>query len=153
MSLLQTIREHQLQARKDRATVKATLLTTLIGEAAAIGKSDGNRPTTDQEVIACIQKFMRNNLDTLKAPSLPVANYVQLVAENEILESFLPRQLSELELKGVIADIVHSTGASSMKDMKVVMAELNANYAGMYANQAASEIVRKLLSPPALTNS
>lgn len=147
MSLLQTIRDHQLQARKDRAVVKSTLLTTLIGEAASIGKSDGNRPTTDQEVIACIQKFIRNNQDTLKAPALPVANYVQLVAENEILTSFLPKQLTELELKGIIADIVHSQGATSMKDMKTVMAALSASHSGSYANQAASDIIRKLLTP------
>ena len=50
MTLFSQIKADQLAARKAKDGLKATLLTTLIGELTAIGKNDGNREVTDAEV-------------------------------------------------------------------------------------------------------
>jgi hypothetical protein len=59
MSLIQTIKADQVQARKARSA-SASILTTLIGEAEMIGKNAGDRESTDEEVIAIIKKFIKN---------------------------------------------------------------------------------------------
>ena len=57
MSKLQEIKAAQLTARKERNTFKASLLTTLIGEAEMVGKSAGNRPSTDEEVLQVLNMY------------------------------------------------------------------------------------------------
>ena len=50
--LIENLKEDQLIARKNRDQIKATLLTTLIGEAEMVGKNTGNRSPFDEEVVS-----------------------------------------------------------------------------------------------------
>ena len=63
--LLETINQDRNEARKMKYTATATLLTTLYSEAQMVGKNDGNRETTDAEVVAVIKKFVKNIDETL----------------------------------------------------------------------------------------
>ena len=137
--LIDQIKADQLQARKDRDTVRASLLTTLYSEAAMIGKNDGNRATTDQEVIAVIKKFIKGIDETVAAGAQTAP---QLLVEKEILTAYLPSQLDDAALSVIIDGIIESQGISGMKQMGLVMKELNANYAGQFDGKAASTIVR-----------
>jgi len=58
MTLMEQIKTAQVTARKTGAQ-EASLLTTLLGEAAMVGKN-ANRETTDQEVVAVVKKFVKN---------------------------------------------------------------------------------------------
>ena len=49
--LINQIKSDALEARKARQTNTATLLTTLYSEASMVGKNDGNRESTDAEVL------------------------------------------------------------------------------------------------------
>lgn len=66
--------------------------------------------------------------------------------ELAILENYLPKQLSEDELRTVIGLTVMKEGYSGMKDMGKVMSELKANYDGQYDGGMASSIIKKLLA-------
>ena len=50
--------------------------------------------------------------------------------EIEIIQSYMPRQLSEEEMKSVIAAVIKEVGATSVKDMGKVMGALRAKYSG-----------------------
>ena len=65
MTILESVKKAQLQARKEKRAVDASTLTTLIGEAEMIGKNDGNRASTDAEVVTVIKKFVKNIDETL----------------------------------------------------------------------------------------
>lgn len=67
-------------------------------------------------------------------------------AEIEIIESFLPRQMSEDEAKAAIDAIVAETGASSVKDMGRVMAAMKERHAGSLDMSQASALVKARLS-------
>jgi uncharacterized protein YqeY len=67
-------------------------------------------------------------------------------AEIEVIESFLPRQMSEDEAKAAIDAIVAETGASSVKDMGKVMAALKEKHAGAMDMSKASGLVKARLS-------
>jgi len=66
-------------------------------------------------------------------------------AEIAVIESFLPRQMSEDEARAAVAAIVAATGASSLKDMGRVMAALKEQHAGQLDMAKASGLVKAAL--------
>ena len=67
-------------------------------------------------------------------------------AEIAVIEGFLPKQLSDEEVAKVVADIIAKTGASGIKDMGKVMAELKAGYAGQLDMGKAGGVIKQKLS-------
>ncbi|MBL8906403.1 MAG: GatB/YqeY domain-containing protein [Rhizobiales bacterium] len=65
--------------------------------------------------------------------------------EIDIIQSFMPKQLSETEVKSAIAAIIQETGAQSVKDMGKVMAALKAKYAGQMDMAKAGSAVKNQL--------
>ncbi len=66
--------------------------------------------------------------------------------EIKVIESFLPKQLSDDEVAKIIGDIIAKTGASGIKDMGKVMGELKANYAGQLDMGKAGGVIKQKLS-------
>ena len=67
-------------------------------------------------------------------------------AQADVIESYLPKQLSPSELETAIKAIIAETGASSMKDMGKVMGIASKNLAGKADGKAVSEVVKRLLA-------
>lgn len=143
--LIEQIKADQLQARKDRNTNLAQLLTTFYSEAAMIGKNDGDRVTTDKEVHTVAKKFIKNANEVMA--NLPDSDdrYAMAVFEVVNLTEYLPPQLSEEGLHKAIADIIQSKNLSTMKDMGVIMKELKAGFEGQYDGKTASQFIKELL--------
>ena len=66
-------------------------------------------------------------------------------AEVAVIERFLPKMMDEAETKAAIEAIKAETGASSLKDMGRVMAELKARHAGQLDMSKASALVKAAL--------
>lgn len=66
--------------------------------------------------------------------------------EIEVISQFMPKQLSRAEIDSVIADIVLSSGASSVKDMGKVMGLANKELAGKADGKLIAEIVKARLA-------
>jgi len=134
MTLINKIKENQLIARKARDPIISTLLTTLLGEASMPGKNDGNRDSTDAEVVKVIKKFIKNAKET----NLVFPNKA-LSLEILILTEYLPKQLTERELYSIIPNLDIETIS-----VPNVMKALNAKYSGLFDSKVAVEIVRKI---------
>lgn len=65
--------------------------------------------------------------------------------ELQVIENYLPEQLSPEELENTIQSIIQETGASGMKDMGRVMAAANKALAGRAEGRLVSEVVKRLL--------
>lgn len=137
MNLLNTIKSDLFRLRK-RADDKLaiSLLTTLYSEAANIGLNDGKRESTDAEVIAMIKKFI-SNLDQC----VTAANKLRINTDNQkqeikILEAYLPKQLTETELRSIIKPLVDAG-----ENKGVIMRALKENYGGQYDGKLAASIV------------
>lgn len=141
MSLMQKIREDQLTARKERDAVRASLLTTLFAEAAKVGKDDGNRESTDAEVVATIRKFLKSNAEAQRILTDNEALSV-LQLEQTYLEGYLPKQLSETELKERVENL-RKQGLNSVKDF---MAHFKTAHAGEYDGALLSKVVKEALN-------
>lgn len=148
MKLIEKIKAEQLAARKAKNSTRAQVLTTLIGEADMIGKNADNRTPTDEEVVAILKKFIKN-LDEVIRIAGDYRDSDRLdsaVGEKDILSEFLPQQLTEKELRGIIQTLVDSLENKSPKDMGKVLGSLKQTYAGMYDGALASKITKELLS-------
>lgn len=145
MSLMSEIRSKQIEARKSKDVGAAAIFTTLLGEAGMIGKNNGNRETTDSEVIAVVRKFIKNNEETmLHIKNVNPSGYQGLQQENALLESLLPTQLTEVELRSIITALREEMNAGP-KDMGKIMAKLKADHDGTYDGRLASTLVKEIL--------
>ena len=84
-----------------------------------------------------IEVYKKNNRDDL----LEIEK-----KEQEILSSYLPKQMNEIETKKICADIINSTKASSIKDMGKVMGELKKNYSDTLDFSLAGKVLKELLN-------
>ena len=141
-SLLSRIKSDSLTARKTRDAIASSLLITLGSEAAMTGVNDGKRESTDAEVLATVRKFLKGNAELLAVRS----DDEVALREKTILESYLPKQMSEDELRAAIMAIVQELGIETItgKDTGTIMKILTAKYAGQYAGAQASALVKAL---------
>ena len=146
MSLLITIKNAQLTARKARQSVATSLLTTLYSEAAMVGK-DAGRESTDMEVIATLKKFAKNNAENRgHAGDRRDSDWLDVLCEEqEIIESFLPKQLSDVELTDIMRTIISENGIAGPKGMGILMKLLKEQYDGLYDGKQAATISKTLL--------
>lgn len=150
MSLLDTIKAASLQARKNKDTKKASLLSILISEGQMIGKNNGNRDSTDVEIIAVIKKFIgnaRENMNIVKSQlgGNHIERMVEVGNEIEILNSFLPKQFSNEELIAEVDDIIKTINATTVKDLGKVMKTLKEKHEGKYDGTLANALIKQKL--------
>jgi uncharacterized protein len=67
-------------------------------------------------------------------------------AELEVLEEFMPEPLSEEELEEIVDDVIAEVGATSMRDIGRVMADVMPQVAGRADGSAVSQLVREKLA-------
>lgn len=142
MSLLSTIRQDSLHARRNRDAIAASLLVTLLSEAERTGLDDGKRESTDAEVLATVRKFLKGNAETIAARG----STETLAREKELLEGYLPQQLSEDELRAAIQAEAQALGLTAIagKDTGALMGALKKKHAGRYDGAQASVLIKQL---------
>ncbi|BAO54320.1 transamidase GatB domain protein [Nonlabens marinus S1-08] len=108
---------------------------------------DANGLTEDEEV-KLVQKLVKQRKDSARIYS--EQNREDLaepeLAQAQVLEQFLPAQLSEEEIEAVVAEIIVRTEASGMKDMGKVMGMANTQLAGKADGRTISTLVKAKLS-------
>lgn len=113
-----------------------------------IQKGGAGYTATDEDVLAVIQKEVKQRRDSIeqyKAGSRQdLADKEQ--QELEILQTFLPAQMSEEEIKKLVIEAIKETGAASMSDMGKVMAALMPKVKGKADGGLVSKIVKEELS-------
>lgn len=144
-TLLQRIKQQQLEARKTHRNSEASILTTLIGEAEMVGKNDGNRETTDGEVVAVVKKFIKNIDEVLKLVNKGSNAFIICNIERTVLTSLLPHQLEDHQLEDVIVELIKELQLVSLKDMGKAMKALKERYEGRYDGQKASTYLKEHL--------
>lgn len=135
MTLIETIKKDLLQARKDGDKFASSMLSTLVGDADRVGKDNGNRAPTDSEVQAVAVKFMKSAKQNLELTSRP-----EFQIEIEILERYLPKSLSEMELISIIKEQVAQHGKNKGK----VLGFLAKEYKNRYDGKQAADLFQSL---------
>mgnify|MGYP001483766953 FL=1 len=110
-------------------------------------KSGSSINLSDQDEIKILQKLVKQRKDS--AEIYKNQNRLELcnteLNQAKIIESYLPKQLSPLEVSIIIDKIIVKLNASSMKDMGKVMGLASKELSGKSDGKTISEIVRKKL--------
>lgn len=138
MLLISVIKSHQLEARKLRNELEANLLTTLIGEADTIAKNSGQVMIGNPELEALIRKFLKGINFVLESPASEETKS-KAQREKEILEAYLPQQLTKEEIAKIISDRIFN-GDNKGK----AMLYLKDNHKGQYDGKMASDVYEQL---------
>ena len=102
----------------------------------------------DQEILAVVEKLVKQGKDSAKQyadAGRPDREAAEL-SEAEMLQGYLPDQLSEAEIAALLDDVMAATGASSMQDMGKVMGQLKAKAQGRADMGTLSSLVKARLS-------
>ncbi len=130
---------------KDKARLGVLRLIT-----AAIKQIEVDQRITldDDQVISVLEKMLKQRKDSIEQFSK--AGRDELVAQEaseiEIIQQYLPEQLSENEIKALIDEAISATNAASMKDMGKVMGILKPKLAGRADMGMVSRIIKDQLS-------
>jgi len=109
----------------------------------------GGAPADDDSLVTeVLQKMIKQRRESAEAYRKGGREDRAAAEEAEIaaIEHFLPAQMSDEEARAAISAIVAETGASAIKDMGRVMAEVKARHAGALEPARASALVREMLS-------
>jgi uncharacterized protein len=139
--LIDRIRADRVAAMKARDETRKNLLGTLFAAAAK-----DNKQPDDAAVVRTIRSFTKSLEETVSLVESRGGDAAAQRAELAVLADYLPRTLSEAELKASIEAIVAELPDRSPKAMGQVMAALKDRHGDMLDSRAASTLVRAALS-------
>jgi uncharacterized protein YqeY len=105
------------------------------------------KEAVDADLLGLLAKMVKQREESAKVyieggrPELAAKEKAEIV----VIQDYLPKQLSDAEAEAAIAKVITETGASGIKDMGKVMAELRARHAGQMDFGKASGMIKALL--------
>ena len=138
MTIEEQVSKGIMAAMKAKDTIRLEVLRN-IKKVFIEAKSVAGAPEeiADSDSVKIIQKLAKQGREDL---------YEHEMAQVNILNEFLPKQLTEEELRTALKAIVEKVGATSAKEMGKVMGVASKELAGLADGKAISAIVKELLS-------
>ena len=151
MSLKQQIEDKlnsALKAKDKNTYPTLRLIISAIKDAEIAGRAKGKKEITDSDITAILKKMIKQRNESCEV--YKKAGRSELLEnetkEKDIISEFLPKQLSEDEVKKLCQETVKSVGATSMKDMGKVMGALKSKHADTIDFSKVSPILKELLN-------
>ena len=137
-----------LKAKDKNTYPTLRLIVSAIKDAEIAGRSKGQKEIKDSDIISILKKMIKQRNESCDV--YKKAGRTELL-ENEtkeinVINIFLPKQLSEEETKKICEEVIKSVGASSMKDMGKVMGTLKSKHADTLDFSKVSGIIKELLN-------
>ena len=147
MSLIARIEEELAAARRERDAERRDALSLILSQLRSAEK-ELRRPLHDEEELQVLQRERKKRLEAAEAFR---AGGREEQAESEereleVLEEFMPEPLSEEELETIIDDAIAECGATSLRHLGRVMADVMPQVAGRADGSAVSQLVREKLA-------
>ena len=151
MSLKKQIDDKLNQAlkAKDKKTYPTLrLIVSAIKDAEIAGRGKGQKEIKDGDIISLLKKMIKQRNESCEVYKKAGRNELleNEIREIEVINNFLPKQLSEEETKKICQDTIKALGASSMKDMGKIMGALKSKHADNLDFSKVSLILKGLLN-------
>ena len=147
MSLIARLERELEQAMKEREAERRDALRLILSSLRSAEK-ELQRPLHDEEELQVLQRERKKRIEA--ADAFRAAGRDERAdaedAELEVLEEFMPEPLSEDELEEIVDDAIAETGATSIRDLGRVMADVMPQIAGRADGSAVSQLVREKLA-------
>lgn len=137
--------KNSLKDKNEIKTATIRLILAALKDRDISARSTGNsQGIADDEILGLLQTMIKQRRESvsmyLEGGRKELADREE--AEIGVISTFMPRQLSEDEIKQATRDAIKSTGAESVKDMGKVMSFLRDNYVGQMDFGKASQIIK-----------
>lgn len=141
--ILKNIKKDSLYALKNKDMKKKQFLSTLISDIETTGiTNNSRRDISDDDALKVIRKYIKTLENNKEIVGEDNPTFTEYQKEIDILNNYLPQQMSEEDLTKVIKDVIISLDDKSSKAIGIVMKHLNDNYKGRFDNKMASMIIK-----------
>jgi uncharacterized protein YqeY len=147
MSLIVELEAELKQATLDRDSQRRDALRLILSELRRAEK-DLQRPLHDDEELQVLQRERKKRIEAAEAFRAG-GREEQAEAEDrerDVLEEFMPEPLTEDELENIVDDVIAEVGATSLRDLGRVMADVMPQVSGRADGSAVSQIAREKLA-------
>jgi hypothetical protein len=147
MSLITRMEDEVKQAMLARDTERRDALRLILSSLRAAEK-ELQRPLSDGEELQVLQRERKRRQEAAEAfrsggrPEQAASEEREL----DVLQEFMPEPLNEDELEEIVDDAIAEVGATSMRDIGRVMADVMPQVAGRADGSAVSQLVREKLA-------
>ena len=137
-----------LKAKDKNIYPTLRLIVSAIKDAEIAGRSKGQKEIKDSDITAILKKMIKQRNESCEVYKKAGRNELleSETKEINVINTFLPKQLSDEETKKICEEAIKSVGASSMKDMGKVMGELKTKYADKLDFSKVSGIIKGILN-------
>jgi uncharacterized protein YqeY len=137
-----------MKAGDARRVSTLRLVNAALKNADIEARGQGKGPLGDEDMLGLLQKMIKQRNESVelydKGGRAELAQ--QEREEIAIISAYLPKQMSEDEVKAAICAAIQDTGAAGMKDMGKVIGALKAKFAGRMDFARASGLVKTMLT-------
>jgi uncharacterized protein YqeY len=137
-----------MRARDERRVGTLRMMNAAIKNADIEARGQGKEPLNEADLMSLFQKMIKQRQESAELydkgarPELAAAER----AEIEIIQAYLPKQMSDAEAGSAISAMLQELNAETMKDMGRAMAMLKERFAGKMDFSKASGKIKELLS-------
>ena len=140
------LKNSMLSSNKDKTSTLRLILAAIKDR--EIAAREKKQDIDDAIVMDVLSKMVKQRLES--ADIYKKNNRLELAAkeefEIEVIREFLPKQLTEQEIKEIIGKLVEETNSSSIRDMGKIMGALKSKYAGQLDFTLAGKLLKEHLS-------
>ena len=137
-----------LKAKDKNTYPTLRLIVSAIKDAEIAGRSKGQKEIKDSDITSILKKMIKQRNESCEV--YKKAGRTELLEsetkEINVINTFLPKQLSEEETKKICEEVIKSVGASTMKDMGKVMGALKSKHADTLDFSKVNGIIKGLLN-------
>jgi uncharacterized protein YqeY len=137
-----------MKAKEERKLSTLRMVNSTIKNADIAARGEGKPPLGDAEILSVLQKMIKQRQESVEL--YEKGGRAELAAaereEIAVISAYLPKQMSDDEMKAAISAAIKETGAAGMKDMGKVVGALKAKFAGQMDFARASGLVKAALT-------
>ncbi|MBY5769113.1 GatB/YqeY domain-containing protein [Rhizobium leguminosarum] len=145
---LATQLKEAMKAKNAERLSTVRLIQAAVKDRDIANRGTGKEQASDDEILQILAKMVKQRDESAKIyeensrPELAAKER----AEITVIQDFMPKQVSDSEVRANVSAIIAETGAAGAKDMGKVMAALKERYAGQMDFAKASATVKELLN-------
>ncbi|MBY5899152.1 GatB/YqeY domain-containing protein [Rhizobium leguminosarum] len=145
---LATQLKEAMKAKNAERLSTVRLIQAAVKDRDIANRGIGKEQASDDEILQILAKMVKQRDESAKIyeensrPELAAKERAEII----VIQDFMPKQLSDSEVRANVSAIIAETGAAGAKDMGKVMAALKERYAGQMDIAKASATVKELLN-------
>ena len=146
MTHFEKIQADMYEAMKSGEKVKANALRSVLSKLKD-KQIEKREPLYSEEEIKILQTLVKQRKESIDLYEKGGRSELVAIEKQEmsIINSYLPKMMSEDDIKGIVKNVIDSSGASSMSDMGKVMPEVMRQGKGLIDGKTAQKFVSEML--------